>query len=336
MLIYNNSGNTLTQDEAGFAVEDTASITKIFIADKNNNQLTLSRSGPGPWMIDGKYLAHDVKISTLLKTIKEIKVRAPVPVSARNGVMSRMAVLGKKVEVYQVVPAIDIFGWITLFPSEKRTRTYYVGDVTQDNQGTYMLMEGSDDPYVIYLPGLRGFVTARYSPFAHEWRDHTVFKTRFKDIRSVQVEFPWEPFKSFRVDSYDDNRVTLTPLADDMPVTEYDTARMLSFLTAFMDIRFESVLNGQLEDDFIDSVMASKPSSIITLTEKDGKETLVRTFFKGGFSHLYAGDGTTLEPYDLDRAYARLNDGDDFVLIQYFVFDRLLVPLQYFTHQEEE
>ena len=41
-----------------------------------------------------------------------------------------------------------------------------------------------------------------------------------------------------------------------------------------------------------------------------------------------------LEPFDLDRAYALVNNGQDFVLIQYFVFDRIMRPLQYLTGEQ--
>ena len=335
LLVFNRTNNTLGRKDASFAVQDTASITRIFIADKNNNEVSLSRSSDGKWYVDGKYLAHDVKVISMLKTLKDIEVRAPVPIAGRSSVIIRMAVLAKKVEIYQITPAINIFGWIELFPREEKTKTYYVGDVTPDNQGTYMLMEGSDDPYIIYLPGLRGFVAARYSPLPNEWRDHTVFKTRFKDISSVKVEFPGEPHKSYLLESYDDHTLKLTALEDNKEVTEYDRSRLLSFLTAFTDVRFESLLNDKLESNFIDSVISSRPSAIVILKEKDGKQTFIKTFYKKGFRELYLDDGATLEPFDLDRAYALINDGEDFVLIQFFVFDRVLRPLQYFTHEDE-
>ena len=337
VLVWRSSRTTLGGWESDFAVEDTASITKIFIADRNNNQLMLEREENGNWYINGEYLAHDVKIESFLKTLSDIRVRMPVPISGRDNVIKRMAGISKKIEIYQYKPGIDVFGWIQLFRKERKTKTYYVGDATQDNMGTYMLMEGSDEPYIIYLPGLRGFVATRYSPIASEWRDHTIFNTRLKDIESVSVEYPYEPHKSFKVvNDREDRSQILYSLSTGERVPSYDTARMLGFMTSFMDIRFESLLNDKHEPDFIDSVLSTKPSSVITLVKVDGDTNQVKTYYKEGFSELYDEDGLALEPFDLDRAYALLDNKRDFVLIQYFVFDRVQRTLQYLTRQEQE
>jgi hypothetical protein len=336
VLVWRNSSSTLGGWESEFAVQDTASVTKIFIADRNNNQVKLERMDDGTWMINDEYLAHNVKIESFLKTLADIRVRMPVPIKGRDNVIKRMAGISKKVEVYQDAPGIDLFGFIRLFRKERNTKTYYVGDATQDNLGTYMLMEGSDKPYIIYLPGLRGFVASRYSPLASEWRDHTIFKTKFKDIKSVSIEYPYEPYKSFKVvNDETDRSQTLYSLKDNQPAQAYDTARMLGFMTSFMDIRFESLLNDKLEPAFIDSVLSSKPSSIVTLITVDNDTNRVKTFYKEGFADLYDEDGLALEPFDLDRAYALLDNQKDFVLIQYFVFDKVQRTYQYLTRQEE-
>lgn len=336
ILVWRSSDSTIAGWESGFAVEDTSTVTMVYIVDRSDNEVKLERQGNGTWLINDAYLAHDLKIESLLQTLTGIRVRMPVPLTAREGVIKRMAGIAKKVEIYQYAPAINLFGHFGLFFKERNTKTYYVGDVTQDNQGTYMLMEGSDIPFIIYLPGLRGFVASRYSTLASEWRDHTIFKARLKDISSVTVEYPWEPEKSFKViNNEEDRSQTLIDLTTGERVPAYDTARMLGFMTSFMDVRFESLLNDKLEAGFIDSVLSTKPSSIITLETYDGETNTVKTFFKEGFADLYDHDGLALEPFDLDRAYALLDNGKDFVLIQYFVFDKVQRTLQYFTREEE-
>ncbi|NTV83891.1 MAG: hypothetical protein HGA23_06265, partial [Bacteroidales bacterium] len=60
-LIITNSYTTLKKDVSDFSVQDTASITKIFLADKNNNEVTLERSPEGGWLVDGKYSAQQAK-----------------------------------------------------------------------------------------------------------------------------------------------------------------------------------------------------------------------------------------------------------------------------------
>jgi hypothetical protein len=243
VLYQMNTTSTIKSEESAFAVEDTSLVTKIFIADKNNNSVTLSREGSGQWLVNGRYLAHDVKVASMLSTLHNLSVRAPAPLTSRNSVITRMAGIAKKVEIYEYAPGFNLFGLIKTGWKERPVKTYYIGDQTPDNQGTYMLMEGTDSPYIVYIPGFRGFVSARYSPFPTEWRDHTVFKTRFKDIASVEIEYPYEPEKSFRVVNNPDRSQELYDLQTGEKIPGYDTARMLGFMTSFHDIRFESFLN---------------------------------------------------------------------------------------------
>ena len=329
VLIFSRRTTTLSKKDSAFAVEDTSLVTRIFIADKNNNQVLLERQDDGSWLIDGKYKAHDVKVQSFLQTLKDIKVRMPVARTGRDGVIKRMAAIARKIEIYETKPRINLFDKIRLFTSERNTKTYYIGDVTQDNQGTYMLMEGSDEPYVVYLPNLRGFVSPRYSPDPDEWREHVVFQTNYKNIDKIKMEFPIEPEKSYQITVKDDRDIILESLMDGQRALKYDTARMLGFLTSFRDIRYESILTNEPEKSYIDSVLTSKPITIITLTTRDGQVNQVKIFPKAGFSRFYDQDGALLEPFDLDRAYALVNNGQDIVLVQYFVFDRIMRPLQY-------
>jgi hypothetical protein len=315
-------------------VKDTAIVTKIFIADKNNNEITLTKDESGHWSVNGER-AQPEKVNAFLKTLKDLKVRNPVPLVARNNVITRMATLAKKVEVYQIRPRINIFNAITLFPREKLTKTYYVGDVTPDNQGTFMLMEGAEAPYVVHIPGFRGFIAVRYSALDYEWRDYTVFNVGIGEIKSVELEFPAEPNQSFRVELTEDRDAKLYSLQTGAQIPGYDTIRMLNFLTSFNDIRFEALLNKQIDRHVIDSVLSTSPRTTINLVTRDGDSNEVKIYYKKGFAALYMEDGATLEPFDLDRAYALVNDGKDFVLIQYFVFDKITRNLAFITGEVE-
>ena len=78
ILVITNSYTTLKKDVSDFSVQDTALVTKIFLADKNNNEVTLTRSAGGTWLVNGKYTAQEAKISSFLKTLKDLEVRSPV------------------------------------------------------------------------------------------------------------------------------------------------------------------------------------------------------------------------------------------------------------------
>jgi hypothetical protein len=334
LFLINKNLSTLDDKESGFAIQDTSLVTKIFMVDKNNNSVKLEKEASGRWIINDQFLAHEYNMGMLLGTMKDMTVRYPVPMAQRANVITRLASIARKVEIYEEGYRINLFGKIKFLSYEKLSRTYYVGDATQDNMGTYILMEGADQPFVVYLPRLRGFIYTRFSTMEDDWRDHTIFNTPIQDLASVKLEFIEEPEESFIVKADNAGNLSLTTLIDNQPKI-YDTLRMLQFVTAFKNINYESVLNNKLEPEYIDSIASRPMAHILTLTDKNGKEYVVHTYRKGGFSELYDDvDGATIVPFDLDRLYAFVNGDRDFVLLQYFVFDKVLRTASYLQNKE--
>ena len=326
-FFYLNGGTGTFKDrEKNFAVKDTAIVTKIFLADKKNRTILLEREAHGKWMLNNTYTARQSGIDLLLETMKNLKPKYPVPKKAHDNIVSQMAAQSVKVEVYQMVYRIDLFDRIKLFPHEKLTKTYYVGNATADNMGTFMLMDGAEVPFVVHLLGFRGYVAPRYSTLEKEWREHTIFKTKLYDIREVIMEVPREPEYSYKV-MMEENEITLINIQANKAVP-YDTLRMLNFLTAFTDIRFETLLDN-FGKERMDSIVNSAPRNIVTLIDKNGVRTSIKTFYKSNTDRSFDPEGNVY-PYDVDRLYALVNEERDFVLLQYYVFDKVLRPLSYF------
>ncbi|MCB0805144.1 MAG: hypothetical protein KDC05_05045, partial [Bacteroidales bacterium] len=187
-LYYTSSSGTFSSKEKDFAVQDTATVTKIFLADKDNNTILLERDSTGTWQLNNTYKARQSGVNLLLETLKNLVPKYPVPENAHNRIVSLMASQSVKVEVYQQVYRVHLSDNLEFFPHEKRTKTFYVGTATADNMGTFMLKEGADVPFVVHLLGLRGFVGPRFSTEEANWRDHTIFKTKLFNIESVTME----------------------------------------------------------------------------------------------------------------------------------------------------
>ena len=334
ILFLTNSRSTFRRELSDFAVNDTSNISMIFMSDKNNNTLKLARSLPGyKWIVNDKYPGQKFNVDMLMETMLNIEVKHPVPLAARNNIIKEMAANSVKVEIYQRVNRIDFVG-IRLFPHEKLTKVYYVGGATQDNQGNFILMENSSAPFVTYLPGLRGFISPRFNPMEKYWRDYTVFKKNLFELESVKLEFPAIPDQSFEIINHYQQSLEMISLSDQARITGFDTLKVMNFLAAFRNLNFEALLN-DMDKQRRDSILSSTPFVIITLTDTAGVVNSIKTF------HKKAIDGTTdyngkPVPYDLDRAYALVNGGKDFTLIQYFVFDKVLRPKKFFLKGYKE
>ena len=332
-LVLTNSKSTFKRELSDFAVDDTSNVTKIFMSDKNNNNLTLTRVQPGKWLVSNKYSGSKANIELLLGTMLGLQVKETVPKAALEYVIKDLAAISVKVEIYQWKYKINLFDVVRLFPHEKLTKVYYVGGPIQSNRGSYMIMEHSSVPFVVYLPGLRGFVTPIYSPIEKYWRDYSIFKKSIQQIESVRMEFPSDPGNSFEIKKDANMNMQFISLADNQQVPLFDTLKVMNFLTSFRNINFEALLN-DLEPRRKDSILAMTPYCIISLTDISRSTQSIKIYRKGAFPGEVDDFGTPA-PYDLDRLYALVNDGKDFTLIQYFVFDKILRPKSFFLKKQE-
>ncbi|HIE72996.1 MAG TPA: hypothetical protein EYQ06_01770, partial [Flavobacteriales bacterium] len=160
---FKNSNSSLAYN---FAVTDTASITKIFIADLKGNSISLDRM-ENNWQINNRHKVRNNAMNIILKTIKNISVQRPVSESSYNRVIKDLATNGVKIEIYQTL-------------NKKPTKTYTIGSNTPDHTGTYMLLANQEQPYIMYIIGFNGIMGPRYGLQGQEvninvWRDKNIF-----------------------------------------------------------------------------------------------------------------------------------------------------------------
>ncbi len=327
VLLWNNRYLTSLRGEAyDFTVRDTASVTRLFFADKSGNQVLLSRTEEG-WKVNEKYDAQPTMVNNMLQTLDKMRIKMPVSLASHNNVITRMAGTNTKVEVYQIVPRINLFNKIKLFPHEKLTKVFYIGDVTQDNSGTYVLKEGADKAYIVHLHGFRGFISSRFSANQEDWRDHKIISNDISEIASVKLEFNNEPENSFIINEKGRFTYEMKRLHDDSNI-DFDTIRVLNLLTSFNDVRFEAFLT-DITQERRDSIINSPYQERLTLITKDGKENVIRTYTMRINASAF---GFTENDWDddPDHKYAYVENNDELVMIQDFAFGKILRPAKYY------
>jgi len=341
VLISNNRYlSTIRGDEADFSVFDTAAITKLFFANKHEQQVLLQRTENG-WVVDNQYKASQRLVNDMLTTLNRLRVRMPVSLKKSDNVITRMAGNNIKVEIYQIVPRINLFNRIKLFNHEKRTKVFYVGDDTQDNNGSFVLKEGADKAYIVHIHGFMGFISSRFSANPIDWRDHIVFNSKMADIQSVKLEINNDPANSFIIS--ENGRYNFKMQDMNGQDIEYDTLRVLNLMSSFDEVRFESFLS-DVEPRRRDSVINSPFQQRLTVTLKDGSSSSITTFRLLANADMYDYDIEELEEdqevskiiTDPDHQYGLLSEGNEFVLIQRFVFGKLMKPAEYYKRDHFE
>lgn len=319
---------TFKQD---FNVEDVSAISKIYMADKQDKEVLLTRTGDSTWIVDNQYPANQPMVDLLLETLGTMQIRQQVNRNAIPNVIKDISARAVKVEVYCNAYRINILG-LHLLPYEKKMVTYYVGRETQDMMASFMYRDGDKVPYIIHIPGFRGFLTPRFVTDPLKWRSHNIVDLDATSIKEIKLQIPAMPEEGFSVVNNGDG-FDLVPAVTQIPVNQFDTVRVAQLLSSFTWLNFDEFAS--IVPNSSDTSLSVAPRAILTITDLAGNQTEVRTYIK----YVNPDDRETMpdtamyNTFDLDRLYAII-DNKDTVLIQYFVFDKILQPLSYFMGKE--
>ena len=110
-IVYKSGGfkKTNQSTSTAFAVEDTTTITRVFMADMFQNEVLLSKTEEG-WMVNNEKPAAIHKIAELLTTLNALRVAQPVAKAAHNSTIKMLATSATKVEIYAKTPLFTLFG----------------------------------------------------------------------------------------------------------------------------------------------------------------------------------------------------------------------------------
>lgn len=322
-----------------FAVKDTSTITKVFIADMNGECVLLSRK-EGMWYVQDTILAMPDKVESLLSTIHNITLQQVVAKTAQSNINKMMSVNAVKVEIYQKAPKFSLFG-MRFFTKERKVKTYYMGPSTMDNVANFAILEGFNEPCIVHIPGFRGFITPTFSFKETEWYNCDLFSTKITRIKTLEVQDFEHPEQSFFVEKAGARFFNLYD-AQHQQIMDYDTVKLLDMLAEYRDKNYETYMGNVLSRQQRDSIIQFNKFKLITLTDVDGKTTTLEMYRKLTPDAMYldailgsmAQEENENDPYNRDKFYAVLNgNAKGLVQCQYYHFDRQLQPLQNFLKQ---
>jgi hypothetical protein len=299
--------STMQGDDNDFRISSAASVTKIFLADRQNQTADLERQSDGTWTLNGKYKARPDAIELLLKTMSEVRVRYSVDGGAKASVDKMLAQVGIKVQVYE--------------GGSSPSKTFYVGTGTADQLGTYMYMEGAEKAYITHIANWEGILTPRFLTNLEDWRDRTIFATPSEKIAQATVEYSGSQSVSSFVCNADGGKYTVKPalsstIAIEKPLVE---GQVKAFLTGFERIIAEG---WETKNEKKDSVLHTAPFCTITLkTTNNVTHTVALYPIPGRLTD--DNNAGLIARAPVERYYVWL-DKTDFLLGQHGNFKRLL------------
>jgi hypothetical protein len=297
-----------------FAVKDTSSIERINLSDTEGNAMAFIKRDQ-VWTLETGECVQQHMIATFLETFKYIAVKSPVPEGAVDNMNEQIMLHHKKIEIFQ---------------NGEMSKTWYVGNPTQDHLGTYMLLKDpekgkSPEPFIMFLPNMHGNLLDRFSTNHLDYVCSDIFIYDPLNINTIDVVIPDSSELNYKIVALDNNTFEL--FNNDLKVVNFDTARVRSYITAYRKVHFV-YHNRTADQNHIDSLKNSTPYYIISVTDKQGDVNKVTAHLKSPGFNRFDFNGDLME-YDQDNlwVFTRYNE---LTVCQYHVFDKLLRDINYF------
>lgn len=311
ILISRKSNSSIKRELRDFAIEDTASVDRIFMVRKDNQQVNLARVGDH-WMVNDQYIVRPDAIEILLKTLNRIRIKSPVSTSMLDNAVRMLATRNTKVEVYH---------------KNKLIKTIYVGGPTQDQMGTFMMLEGSSVPFVVHIPGFVGYLSTRFFVEETGWRSTELFRYNFNDIKAISVSNEENPQGSFRLEIAGNNTYSLTSPSGITVPGVLDTIGVRFYISQFEKVNFEFFADSTPQR-IRDSLLTAMPYRKLMLEDRSGKIRKVVAWKRPGNGQV--DEEGRLMIWDDERMWALIDDRA-WVVIQYYVFKPLFANYNNFV-----
>jgi|AntRauTorckE5430_2_1112549.scaffolds.fasta_scaffold02023_1 hypothetical protein len=315
-VLTNKSESTLDSEDGSFAVENTDEIYKIFIANQQRETAMVTRKD-NHWEYTNSegetYKARPAAIEVLLKTIRGVSVRYMVQEAAVPMAIQDLQVNGRKVELYN--------------KEGKRFKTYYVGGPSNDMEGTFMMMENSNNPYVTHLQFLDGFLTDRYLIAERDWRDKTVFGYKSSDIKSLSIDYPKQQSNAFKLTQVREGKFEVEPLYPTTAIIQKPVIdqKALAYLYNYERLIAEAV---ESKNPNLIGIINRVPFCTITITENSGIQKIVK--FIPVLEDVESHEDQTKTRPKIQRYFAFVNGNEDVFLVQHLLFGKVFWGYDFF------
>lgn len=205
------------------------------------------------WTLNDSLFAWDPPVKTLLETIERMRVRFIPTEASQPTILADLATQSVKVNI---------------FTNGKADRTFYIGGVTEDEQGTYYMAEPDGIPLVIDIPGWQGALRSRFVMGINEWRDRHLFHFDLNEVNRITVSYPQRDTSGFAMQKQGESwHLVLSGLK---PVENTSDVLMRNYWFDLLDVGVES-----FEDAPRDQIriLAESPYCRISIVKNDLTES---------------------------------------------------------------
>lgn len=267
-------------DRRDFSINNIDQIDYIEIENKTPKIVSLSKKNK-KWELENGFPVREEAISYLLETIRDMQIKRPVALKEKENIIKRMSTQRTKVSI---------------FSNGENIKTIYIGGNTQDQLGTYMILDKSSEPYVLSVPGFNGYLSSRFSCEKNTWKEKIIFNLNKDEIKKIEINYR-DTMNSFKIHSND--------------------SISSQYFSNFKKVSCEKFLKNN-KDFNVEEIKKREPIFHINIDMSNGEKIKLK-----GFEKKSSIKGRTKNKnYDNERFYGLFKD--ELILIQYQQFKNIL------------
>lgn len=298
-----------------FKVADPDVLSKIFIVDRVGNANTLTRNGDS-WTFNGKYEANENVMKNLLDAITKIEMQYIPANAAVPNIVKNLATEGIRVDLFD--------------RSGDKIKSYYIGGSTPDERGTFAIMEGAEQPYVVHIPHWVGNLRFRFNLKYDQWRTRKLFEEDIDQISLVSVEYPTQRNNSFVLERKGDGYQVGPYYETGQAVREVPRGRAEGYLVKLEEGYVSAYFNAAVEEKA--ALIRRIPFATLRIERKDGSEMAMKIFPRASreFDALDPNTDAAVSQMREEGFNLLLNDDADFATAQNPTIQPLLISYDSF------
>lgn len=292
-----------------FGYKDIEKLTTIVINRKKYPLLVFKKEGNSAWILNDKFPVNEATMPHLLATLKGLKMKYIPPKSMLETIKKDLEMDGIEVK---------------LFVGNDLVKHYTIGTEFGDGSDTPFVMMGSNQPFMMQLPGLNGSVRRRFIFDIDDWKSKTIFKEDPAMIKKITVAYPNDVNSGFSLIHQTDD-FSILDANGKAPDRKMNKNTISSYFDFFTELVGES---NESENPERKNILKREPFCVITIVMEDNS---LKEYVMHSMSNIL-GDHIVTGPRDIhpDNKYFVLMPNQQLILAQQRVIGKVIRPYWYF------
>jgi hypothetical protein len=240
--------------DRGFTIKSIDEVEKIVIKHVKLQPLIFTKNGKS-WLLEGKHPVDHGVFVNLENVLLNMRMNYIPPAASTPTILESIKNNGIQVDLYD--------------GGDQPFKIFYIGSDAPKGDGTYMIMGGATQPYVMHLPGLVGGLRSRFEQPSKNYKDKFIFKFPSEKISTIKVVYPMDNLSSFIIKN-NDGKFQVTPILDlvNSPKSPVNLKTLSAYIAQFEMMGTEGIISGIPERDSL--INNNKAVCEITITDKSG------------------------------------------------------------------